>query len=75
MGKKLREIERGTYSATQFLNDLKQMVQQVVVNGRNTSYRILTIEEQNRIEKKKSPLYLVVREKKVTPKRRSPRRR
>lgn len=64
MGKKLREIERGTYSATQFLNDLKQMVQQVVVNGRNTSYRILTIEEQNRIEKKKSPLYLVVREKK-----------
>lgn len=50
--KKLREIERGTYSATQFLNDLKQMVQQVVVNGRNTSYRILTIEEQNRLEKK-----------------------
>ena len=44
--KKLREIERGTYSATQFMEDLKEMVREVVVNGRNTSYRQLTIEDQ-----------------------------
>ncbi len=43
--KKLREIERGVYDAKSFLEELKQMVSQVVLNGKNAAYRQFTIEE------------------------------
>ncbi len=44
--KKLRQIERGTYEAKTFLDELKQMVHQVVINVlSDQSTRTITIEE------------------------------
>ena len=44
--KKLRQIERGTYEARTFLEELKQMVNQVVINVlSDQSTRTITIEE------------------------------
>ncbi|WP_293753795.1 DNA topoisomerase 3 [uncultured Parabacteroides sp.] len=44
--KKLRQIERGTYEARTFLEELKQMVNQVVINVlSDQSTRSITIEE------------------------------
>ncbi|WP_455787077.1 DNA topoisomerase 3 [Parabacteroides goldsteinii] len=44
--KKLRQIERGTYGAKTFLDELKQMVHQVVINVlSDQSTRTITIEE------------------------------
>lgn len=43
--KKLREIEKGTYEAKDFLDELKQMVCDVVRDGKNAAYRSFTIEE------------------------------
>ena len=44
--KKLRQIERGTYEARTFLEELKQMVNQVVINVlSDQSTRRITIEE------------------------------
>lgn len=44
--KKLRQIERGTYEARTFLEELKQMVNQVVINVlSDQSSRTITIEE------------------------------
>lgn len=55
--KKLRQIERGTYEARTFLEELKQMVNQVVINVlSDQSTRRITIEEavkeQSKEEKK-----------------------
>jgi DNA topoisomerase-3 len=44
--KKLREIERGTYEAKLFLEELKEMVLQVVLNGKNAAYKQFSIEEK-----------------------------
>ncbi len=52
--KKLREIERGVYDAKSFLEELKEMVSQVVLNGKNAAYRQFTIEEVVEEEKKKT---------------------
>ena len=53
--KKLRQIEQGTYEAAMFINELKEMLQQVVQNVRadNTTRRI-TIDEEaiKKIEQK-----------------------
>ena len=44
--KKLRQIERGTYEAKTFLDELKQMVHQVVINVlSDQSTRTITIED------------------------------
>ena len=45
--KKLREIEKKSYDATTFLNELKQMVSEIVysVLSDNTNRRVTTIEE------------------------------
>lgn len=44
--KKLRQIERGTYEAKTFLDELKQMVNQIVINVlSDQSTRSITIEE------------------------------
>ena len=44
--KKLRQIERGTYEAKTFLDELKQMVHQVVINVLSDQFtRTITIEE------------------------------
>ena len=45
--KKLREIEKKSYNATTFLNELKQMVSEIVhsVLSDNTNRRVTTIEE------------------------------
>lgn len=47
MGKKLREIEKKSYDATTFLNELKQMVSEIVhsVLSDNTNRRVTAIEE------------------------------
>ena len=45
--KKLRQIEQGTYEAAMFINELKEMLQQIVQNVRtDNSTRKITIEEQ-----------------------------
>jgi DNA topoisomerase-3 len=44
--KKLREIEKGHYEAKLFMEELKQMVNQVVANGKNAAYKQFTIEEK-----------------------------
>lgn len=59
--KKLRQIERGTYEARTFLEELKQMVNQVVINVlSDQSTRRITIEEavkeQPKEEKKEKKL-------------------
>lgn len=44
--KKLRQIERGTYEARTFLDELKQMVNEIVLNVmRDTNVRAITIEQ------------------------------
>lgn len=44
--KKLRQIERGTYEARTFLDELKQMVSEIVLNVmRDTNVRAITIEQ------------------------------
>ena len=53
--KKLREIERGEYSASQFIDELKQMIAEIVLNvlRDNTSGSIAV--EQGKPSKPKSP--------------------
>lgn len=41
--KKLREIERGQYEAKSFMEELKQMVSQIVMNGKNAAYKQFAI--------------------------------
>lgn len=54
--KKLRQIERGTYEARTFLEELKQMVQQVVVNVlSDQTGRTITFEEATKEKPKSSP--------------------
>lgn len=49
--KKLRQIEKGTYKAHAFLDELKQMLQEVVVNVmRDTNTRGITIEESVKVK-------------------------
>lgn len=52
--KKLRQIEKGTYEARTFLEELKQMVQEVVINVlSDQNYHSITITDPN--QKKSSP--------------------
>ncbi|MCD7935546.1 MAG: DNA topoisomerase 3, partial [Tannerellaceae bacterium] len=49
--KKLRQIEKGTYEARTFLEELKQLVQEIVVHVlSDQNYRSITIEETPREE-------------------------
>lgn len=49
--KKLRQIEKGTYKAHAFLDELKQMLQEIVVNVmRDTNTRGITIEESVKVK-------------------------
>jgi len=51
--KKLRQIEKGTYKAPQFLEELKQLVQQIVQNVLSDQRgRTITIEKEKTEEKK-----------------------
>ena len=53
--KKLREIERGTYNAAQFLDELKQMISEIVLNVlRDNSSGSISV-EQGKQGKPKSP--------------------
>ncbi len=53
--KKLREIERGEYSPTQFINELKQMIGEIVLNVlRDNSSGSIAV-EQGKPSKPKSP--------------------
>ncbi len=53
--KKLREIERGEYSAAQFIDELKQMISEIVLNVlRDNSSGSITV-EQGKPSKPKSP--------------------
>jgi DNA topoisomerase-3 len=45
--KKLREIEKGNYEARQFLDELKQMVTEVVKEGKNAAYKKFAIVESS----------------------------
>lgn len=42
--KKLREIERGEYKAQVFIEELKQLVNQIVINGKSIAYRTIAIQ-------------------------------
>lgn len=53
--KKLREIEKGHYEAKQFLDELKQMVTQVVYNGKNAAYKQFAIEDKTEEAKEPKP--------------------
>lgn len=53
--KKLRQIEKGTYEAKTFLDELKEMVNQVVINVlSDNSGRSITIEDVKEAKKKES---------------------
>lgn len=53
MGKKLRQIEKGSYEARTFLEELKQMVNQIVINVlSDQSGRSITIEQKKAEEEK-----------------------
>ena len=50
--KKLRQIERGTYEARTFLDELKQMVNEVVINVlSDQTRRTITIEDTSKAAK------------------------
>ena len=50
--KKLRQIERGTYEARTFLDELKQMVNEVVINVlSDQTRRTITIEDTSKVAK------------------------
>ena len=52
---KLRRIERGEYSATDFISELKLMVTEIVLNvlSDNSTKKIEIIEEENKVKSKK----------------------
>lgn len=52
---KLRRIERGEYSATDFISELKFMVTEIVLNvlSDNSTKKIEIIEEENKVKSKK----------------------
>lgn len=50
---KLRQIEKGNYEASAFLQEMKVMVSDLVAQVRRESYKKITIEEKKEIEKKK----------------------
>lgn len=65
--KKLRQIERGTYEATVFLEELKELVHQIVLNVlSDQSARTITIEEQ---EEEKATEKKSSKERKPSPKK------
>lgn len=54
--KKLRQIERGTYEARTFLDELKQMVSQVVINVlSDQSNRTITLQDAVAAQKEEEP--------------------
>jgi DNA topoisomerase-3 len=50
--KKLRQIEKGEYDAKLFLNEMKQMVTDLVVEVKHESYKTIAIEEEAKVEAK-----------------------
>lgn len=69
--KKLRQIERNEYEAKVFIDELKQMLTQIVVNVKNDWGNTITIEEAVKQEKKESKKEKKkkAKEKKQTPKK------
>ena len=53
--KKLRQIEKGTYDAKAFIDEMKEMVSGLVAEVRNEKGKTIEIEEQQKDEKKETP--------------------
>ncbi|MDA3817641.1 MAG: DNA topoisomerase, partial [Prolixibacteraceae bacterium] len=62
--KKLRQIETGQYEAKQFLEEMKQMVTELVIEVKRESHKIIDIEEDKEVEKKKASEKSTSQEKK-----------
>ncbi|MCF8363630.1 MAG: DNA topoisomerase 3 [Prolixibacteraceae bacterium] len=52
--KKLRQIETGQYEAKQFLEEMKQMVTDLVIEVKRESHKTITIEEEKEVKQKKT---------------------
>ncbi|MDH8701417.1 DNA topoisomerase-3 [Dysgonomonadaceae bacterium PH5-43] len=63
--KKLRQIEKGEYNPGQFINELKEMLGQIVINVKNDWGRVTIIEENNKPTTEKTT------KKKATPKKKT----